>query len=188
MVLPYENEDYGEVGAKNMSELGDVTLTSVTTGDLIKYDGSNFINFTPTYLVGADKVIFAVRGTGAINMNNIITSWRTPVINIYPAQWNSGTGTYTIPTTGNYRISFRTTLQNTGDSRSSDVSMFVNGSLFTYWSFITSTLPPGTPEYYSASIDFIDAFNLNDTFYFRGFDTAGLLLLDNAFLSITKIY
>jgi hypothetical protein len=53
MVLPYENEDYGEVGAKNMSELEDVTLASVTTGDIIKYDGSKFINFAPTYLDGS---------------------------------------------------------------------------------------------------------------------------------------
>ena len=30
-----------------------ITLTNVTTGDLIKYDGSNFINFAPTYLDGA---------------------------------------------------------------------------------------------------------------------------------------
>jgi len=41
MVLPYENENYGEVGAKNISELLDVGLLSLTNGEVLKYNSSN---------------------------------------------------------------------------------------------------------------------------------------------------
>ena len=79
MVLPYENEDYGEVGAKNMSELLDVTLTSVTTGDLIKYDGSKFINFAPTYPTYTN-------GTGvSISPSNVISIGQSVAISDSPS-------------------------------------------------------------------------------------------------------
>lgn len=176
--------DILKIGANGALSLG--SLTNFGNPDQVLT--SNGTGSPASWATPFDKVIFAVRGTGTQNMNNIITSWRTPVINVYNTLWNSGTGTYTIPTAGNYRISFRTVFQNTGDSRSCDTLMYKNGLYFTSWSVITSTLPPGSPEYYSASIDFIDAFNINDTIYFRGLDPAGTFVLDNAFFSITKIY
>jgi hypothetical protein len=162
------------IGGANYGSSGQV-LTSDGSGNAVSWE-------TPF-----DKVIFAVRGVGTLNMNNIITSWRTPVINAFPAQWSALNGTYTIHNTGNYRISFRTVFQNTGNSRGTDVLMYVNNVIFTLWAVITSTSPPGSPEYYSASIDFIDSFTINDSIYFRGWDNNGTFQLDDAFFSITRI-
>ena len=163
------------IGAANYGNSGQV-LTSNGSGSAVSW-GTPF-----------DKVIFAVRGTGTQTMNGIITSWRAPVINVYNTSWNSGTGYYTIPESGNYRISFRTAIQNTGDTSSSDTIMYKNGIIYTYWSNITSTAPPGSPEYYGASIEFIDAFSVNDEIYFRGSDPAGTFMLDHAFFSVQRIY
>ena len=54
-----------------------VNFTSLTNGDLIKYDGSNFINFSPTYLDGAgisDNFLIKVVGGATTQTTFIETS------------------------------------------------------------------------------------------------------------------
>jgi len=60
-----------------LDDLGDVTLTAVTTGDLLKYNGTNFINFAPTYLDGAgisDNYLIKVVGGATTQTSFIETS------------------------------------------------------------------------------------------------------------------
>ena len=40
MVLPFESMDYGEdeVGARNITELTDVSLTNLANGEILKYN------------------------------------------------------------------------------------------------------------------------------------------------------
>tara|TARA_S200002703_G_scaffold47272_2_gene40909 strand:+ start:1166 stop:2329 length:1164 start_codon:yes stop_codon:yes gene_type:complete len=51
MVLPFSSTDYEE---NKLENLADVNFTGLSIDDQIKYDGTNFINFSPTYLDGAN--------------------------------------------------------------------------------------------------------------------------------------
>jgi hypothetical protein len=42
-----------DVSSQTLAQLQDVKLTNLTTNDLLKYDGTNFVNFSPTYLDGS---------------------------------------------------------------------------------------------------------------------------------------
>ena len=152
----------------------------------VPYDepGSGSTNVTNIFV---ERVEFAVRGSGSENATGTITGYRTPVILTFPANWNAGTGTYTIGVTGQYRIDFRVPFSTTIDTRSNDIGMFVNGSIFTYWSGISISAPPGAPEYYTASINVLDTFVANDTIDFRGFDGAATSLNDHLWWNITRI-
>lgn len=134
-----------------------------------------------------ERVEFAVRGSGTVGMNAVITSYGTPSILTFPANWNASTGTYTISTLGQYRISFRVPFSTTTNSRGNDIYLYLNGSIFAYWTFITSTAPPGSPEYYTGSIDLIDTFAANDTINFGGADSAGTFVLSQLWWNITRI-
>lgn len=71
---PYDNEDYG---AKNIEELGDVQITNLKNSDLLKYDGTQFSNFSPTYLDGdgiEDNSIIKVVGGVTTQTNMVETS------------------------------------------------------------------------------------------------------------------
>jgi len=73
MVLPYKNEDNGEIGAKNISELLDVDLTNLANGEVLKYNSTNdkwengldgglegqnlYNNFVLKYDTGVNKVV-----------------------------------------------------------------------------------------------------------------------------------
>ena len=74
MVLPYSTMDYG---ANALDDLKDVNFTSITNGDLIKYDGSNLINFAPTYLEGSgipDNFLIKIVSGATTQTNMIETS------------------------------------------------------------------------------------------------------------------
>jgi len=51
MVLPFSSTDYEE---NKLENLADVNFTGLSINDQIKYDGTNFINFSPTFLDGAN--------------------------------------------------------------------------------------------------------------------------------------
>lgn len=63
-------------GDYNLTDLGDVTITTPVTNQLLQYNGSNWINFTPTYISGNQTITLSsdITGSGTTSISAIIAN------------------------------------------------------------------------------------------------------------------
>ena len=52
-------------GDYTLTQLGDVIITSASNGQLLQYNGSNWVNWTPNYLVGNQSITLSGDATGS---------------------------------------------------------------------------------------------------------------------------
>ncbi len=69
-----------EEGDYNLTTLGDVSITTPATNQLLQYNGTNWVNFTPTYISGNQTITLSsdITGSGTTSIaatiaNNVVT-------------------------------------------------------------------------------------------------------------------
>lgn len=65
----------------NLDSLTDVVITTATTGQLVRYDGTNWVNWTPTYISGNQSITLSGDVTGS-GTTSIVTTLATVNSNV----------------------------------------------------------------------------------------------------------
>ena len=101
----------------------------------------------------------------------------------------TSTGKYTIQETGIYKMSFRTVFTTEMHARGYSIIFYVNDVLYSYWSGNVIDMP-SEPEYYTATIEAVDLFNVNTTLHigWNETDAYGYIQGNHTNMNITRIY
>jgi len=65
------NAYWGTIATSTLNDLTDVTITSVSTGQLLRYNGSTWVNWTPNFLTEESDTLHSVVLRGASTLNSI---------------------------------------------------------------------------------------------------------------------
>ena len=123
-----------------LENLADVNISNATINDLIKWDGTNFINFAPgvRIITSVKKTVSQSFTSGSTSIK--ITGWDAPHVDIGTTGWSNANSRYTIQRTATYRIDFKAIITNTSNDTSA--LRYLNMGIYIYNS------GGGTPVFY----------------------------------------